>query len=327
MKKGCMIALGVLVVLIGAFGVSTFVGYKIANQRFGLSLAPEVHHETLATKDTRFRLVIYPLSMAPILAVFVPPDFKEGILSLSPEDLLKFVLPREVAVMGRTDLLGKKVQATLFMNEQRLGPLFKDAINGSEFFSQMKQIDWNPGGAQLPERGKFFAGGTLRIPEGVEEEILALWPEKVTGDPPTVSGGNHLELVIDNRQGDILAIAAAVVQANGHDWPTLRGTQYGSMAIGIIESIYSVRLTANFLTADKVKVNLRIESDKQRGPGLQFMISGLALPFLKDYLKNKQGIILEGEAPWNDAANTIEGDFMLTGVEAAIKKQMNIPSQ
>lgn len=324
MKKGCLIVLAILAVLLLALVVSLFIAYRVADTQFGLRLAPPITHEHLATGTTRIRLAVYPEKMANTLAAYIPSDVEIPTGPFTLESLLRRFLPREIALLARTDVLGKKIYLTAFANEKYLGRAVKEAVNASEFFSQVRQVTWTSAGFELPERGLLFAEGNLSIPDAVEEEILELWPMKTAAPPAPIQGNSHVELVIDNRDGDILALAAALVQANGQNWELLRAHEYGTMAVGIIESIFVARLTADLVNTDMAQIHLRIDSDDAKGPGLQFLLSGLALPYLRDYLKNEHNLILEGELPWVATEKAIIGEFKLTGLAEFIGSKIQV---
>lgn len=322
MKKGCLIVLIILAVLLVAAVIAGFVAYNIANQRLGLTESRVVGHEELVVGDTRVRAVINPLLIVPIVSEYITPDMN---LPLQPEQVKQFmpyVLPREIAVLARTDVLGHKLYLTFFANEQRLGKLIQQYVNDSPILSQIKQITWTEGGIHLPERGNLYVEGSLEIPDNVEQELLQLWPAKAKEEAARIEGGNQLELVVDNRNGDILALAAAFTQAAGQDWQMLRDSQYGATAIGIIESIHVARIKANLTDKDTLVINLRIDSDAEKGPGLQLLLAGLALPALRDELKKNYNINLDGELPWDNEQNAIIGDITLTGLETFIRAKI-----
>lgn len=320
MKKGCVIVLIVLAVLLVLLAVGVFVAYRVADERLGLSPAPPISHEQAVKGDARIRLVISPEKLAPFIPAYLPSEMQVQGLNLNT--ILDAVLPREVAVLAHSDVIGKKLALTFFANEKRLGLYIQNVVNASDFFSSLSQVTWVTDGFELPERGFLVAEGNLAIPDTVQETLFELWPTATTEPAATIKGMNQAELIIDNRNGDILAVAAAIAQANGQDWETLKDSQYGETVIGIMESIYVGRLEANLLDSDTADIALRIDSDEEKGPGLQFLLSGLALPYLRDYIKEQYGLILEGELPWNAEENAIIGSFKLTGLEAFIKSRL-----
>ncbi len=322
MKKGCMIALIVLAALLIIIIGGAFVSYKIGDQKYGLSLAPAISHERAMKGDTRIRLALYPDRVASFLPAYMPSNIKIPTGLLEMDDVLRSALPREVAVLLNTDIQNKKLLLTLFANEKFFGRLMKDAANGSEFFTSVRQVHWLTDGFELPERGFLYAEGDMPIPDTVEEELYKLWPTAAKEPAAPIEGKSHAELVIDNRNGDIMTVAAALVQASGQNWDTLVETQYGATAIGIMESIRVGRLKANLMDTDTAAMDLRIDSDAERGPGLQFLLSGMALPYLRDFIKKQYNLILEGDLSWNADENAILGTFKLTGLEAFIKSKI-----
>jgi len=162
----------------------------------------------------------------------------------------------------------------------------------------------------------------MPIPDSVEEELNKLWPVTAKEPAATAEGTSQAELVIDNRNGDILALAAALIQAAGQDWDALKANQYGRTAIGIMESIHVGRLKADMMDNDTASIQLRIDSDAEKGPGLQFLLSGLALPYVRDYIKKNYALVLEGDLPWNAGENAIIGSFKLTGLEPFLQSRL-----
>ena len=275
MKKGCLIILAVLVVLLVLLAIGAFVAYRVGDARLGLSQSPVISHEEAVKGDTRIRFVLSPEKLAPFIAAYMPPNIEQAVgRYMKIEDILNTVLPREVALLARSDVMGKKLGVTLFANEKYLGRLIQERINGSEFFSNLPQLNWTTDGFELPERGFLVAEGNMPIPDSVEEELNKLWPVTAKEPAATAEGTSQAELVIDNRNGDILALAAALIQAAGQDWDALKANQYGRTAIGIMESIHVGRLKADMMDNDTASIQLRIDSDAEKGPGLQFLHCG-----------------------------------------------------
>ena len=158
MKKGCLIILAVLVVLLVLLAIGAFVAYRVGDARLGLSQSPVISHEEAVKGDTRIRFVLSPEKLAPFIAAYMPPNIEQAVgRYMKIEDILNTVLPREVALLARSDVMGKKLGVTLFANEKYLGRLIQERINGSEFFSNLPQLNWTTDGFELPERGFLVA--------------------------------------------------------------------------------------------------------------------------------------------------------------------------
>ncbi len=322
MKKGCLILLGIVAVLLLGLVIAGFVGFRIANQRFGVSLAPEISHETYADADTRIRLVVKPELVTPYIEAYLPDDVEINTAGFKLADVMNHVVPREMAFLARSDVIGKKVRLTLFANERRGGPLLEMVVRESNVFASMPQVSWTTEGLELRGRGALLAEGDIPIPEAAESEILSLWPTRAQAPPATVRGGHMAELVVDNRNGDILAFASAAVTASGDDWEKLRAEGMADMVVNIIESIYLCRLTADMQDMDTIAFSLRIDMHEDEGPGLHSLLSFMVMPWLRGTLRNEHNLVLEGEIHWDEAEKAILGDYTITGLEAFIRKTL-----
>lgn len=328
MKKGCLIVLIILAVLLVVAVVGAFVAYNAIDSRVGLGLSRPISHQEAVVGDTRIRCVVNPEKLAPFLADYIPANAQLPIDAAQVKELLPYVVPREIALLARSDVMGRKLSVTLFANEKRLGRLVQEYANTENVLANVKQIKWTTKGFELPERGFLFAEGDMAIPESVEKEIFTLWPTQAKEGPATIEGGNQVELVIDNRNGDLLAVAAALATAQGQDWATLRATSVGGMVKGVIESINVARIKANLLDKDTLSLDLHFDSDADKGPALQMVLSGLVIPGAKEELKKNYALNLDGDVAWNATDNTIAGTLKITGLEAVIRAQLakNMPA-
>ncbi|HDP35611.1 MAG TPA: hypothetical protein ENN29_10940 [Candidatus Hydrogenedentes bacterium] len=319
MKKGCLIVLVALVVLLCAAAISGLVAYRIANQRFGLSLAPEISHDEYATSETRIRLIIKPELLAPYLIDYIPDDVDLPTGGFEVQEVLHHILPREVALLGRADVVGRRMRLTLFINEKRGGPLIEQIVSDANPFEKIKQISWTSDRLELRGRGALVAEGYLPIPGEVEAELFEIWPTRSQQAPAAVQGNNQAELVVDNSNGDILALAAAVAVAAGESWDSVRKEQMADMAVSIIESIHVARLAANMTDKNTVDFDLKITADPKSGPGLQFLLAGLAMPWLTDKLRDDYDLTLKGDVKWDEAQSAVVGRYTLSGLEPLIR--------
>ena len=323
MKKGCVIVLIVLAVLLLLTAVAGVIAFNIADTHFGIRMAPEISHENLATRDTRIRMVIKPELLAPYLVEYIPEDAEVDTHGFELQEVLRHILPREIALLAASDMTSRNIEVTLFANEKRGGPFISLVVNEEDPFAEIPQIAWTSAGLELRERGTLAAEGLIAIPAGVEADLSKLWPTQSQQPPAAIEGNNHLELVIDNMNGDILALAAAVAAASGTPWEEVQKEQTASVAISVIKSISIARLAANMIDVDTAEIDLHIDADPETGAGLQFLISGVGLPQLKDLLREEYNLILEGDAVWNEAQHTVTGNFTLKGLEAFIKAKVD----
>ncbi|NLN92131.1 MAG: hypothetical protein GX130_02330 [Candidatus Hydrogenedens sp.] len=322
MKKVLLVILIVLGVLLIAIIAGGAIAWNKFDGELGLSASPVLQHQTVCDPGARLRLIANPLLLVPYLVDYLPEKLDLPLNADQIKTLLPHVLPRELAVLIKTDMNTHKAQLTVFANEQRLGRLFAKELNGQNLLAKVKQINWTSDGFELPERGNLFVQGTLAIPEAVEEELFELWPVQSKAAPAAIEGNHHLELVLDNNNGDLLALIAAGVSSGGQDWEAFRKSQEAEMAMGVVQTIQTARLAADLNDPNTATFILRIEADETGGPGLQFLLSGLALPWVTQYLKNEMDLTLSGDLQWNEAEKAILGSYTLTGLEAVIRQKM-----
>lgn len=322
MKKVLIIVLVILGVLIVGAVAGGAIAYKKFDGELGLSPAPALQHQVVCDPLARIRLVANPLLIAPFLTDFIPEDLELPVNKNMIAKMLPHFLPREIAAVVKTDMNTHQAQITLFANEQRLGPFLEKTLNQNKILKKVKQIAWTTEGFELPERGNLFAQGKISVPESVEEELFKLWPARSKDEPIAIKGTHQVELALDNRNGDLLALIAAGVTAGGQEWEKFRAGQEAEMAMGVIQTIQTARLTADLNDLNTAAFTVRIDADEKGGPGLQFLLSGLALPWATEYLKNEMGLVLAGDLQWNEAEKAILGSYTLSGLEGVIKQKL-----
>jgi len=328
-KKGCLIALAAIGLLILAAAVVLGVAYTRFNREIGLTEAPPVSHETVATGNTVFRVVLKPESMAPLLDKLIPPNAIPAWLAklgYAPEKIIPKVLPREVAVLGAPDFATNKLGLTFFLNEKIGGPALVGAINtgkytedGKPLLASFPKITWSPEGAQLPERGNFQLKGSLAIPDTVEPAILKSWKPSAPVEPLRIEGTHHLEAVLDNRNGDILAFCAALMAAQGKDWESeFKNPPAGPMIEANLPDILDIRAAADMLDFDTVTINLRVDATAEKGPGLEFMVK-MVWPNII-IAAEQNGVTLKGEPVWDAQKGALLLDITVTGIKPTIER-------
>ncbi len=323
MKKGCIIVLVIMGVLFAGVVIAGLAGLRMAETHWGWRLAPEISHEEFATTETRIRLVLKPELLAPYLIDFVPDDAVDMPADrFELKEVLHHIIPREVALLARSDIIARRIRLTLFINEKRGGPLVATLVNEANPFAQAPQVEWTSNGLELHQRGALVAEGYIPIPGEVESELLQIWPSRAQEASATIEGNNQLELVIDNHNGDILALTGAIVAATGNDWNTLRQEDMADMAINIMESIHVARLAANMIDGDTAAIDLEIAADQESGPTLHFLLTGLAEPQLKELLQEDFNMMLTGNLHWDEQRSAIIGAYTLTGMDAFLTEQL-----
>jgi len=321
-KKGCLIvAIVVPLIILAAVGV---VGYRMSRQ-FGLTEAPAVSHDTVVNAQTRFQAVLEPDKLNDFVLQHLPKD-KIQIPSWIPwkiDELLPKILPREVALVAGSDYKQGTIDLTMFVNERRGGPAITEYLNQQNPFRNLPQIKWDPKLVQLPQRGVITLGGALSIPEGAEEKVLESWSHEPPKDPAKPAGDHLLEAVLDNRNGEIITLAASIMSIYGMDWQKMFAMQEAQMGLEIIKHITVVRLTADLAGNDLMKILLTIGAEPIIQSQLEFFTNAFAVPPVQQYLKEQMNLKLEGNFKWDAKQNALVGDFGLSGFEAIIAQQIN----
>ena len=171
-RKGRVIALCVITVLILGVATALWATCHVAEQRYGLSPAPEISHEQFADNACRVRLVIRPELLLPYLDHYLPEEGEAPMIGPPTSELFRRLLPREIALLVRSDLPSDKIYLTLFANEQYGGPYMQTQINNANVLASVPGVQWTSKGLELRERGALVAEGALALPESLEPLAL-----------------------------------------------------------------------------------------------------------------------------------------------------------
>lgn len=317
MKK-VLIALAIVLALIL---VAAGVVFYRANQKIGLTESEAVSHETLATQQTRVRGVLKTAALSDFIASLVPPTVEvPDYIPWDIQDALPRLLPREVALLADPDFATGQISLTLFANEQRLGPMLVQLVNDAGILDQPMPVTWSGEGVQLERRGVIIARATLDIPQGLEDRILEHWSPQTLPNPVTIEGTNQFELVVDNRNGDLLTLFAAISEAQGQNWQAMLDHKQVKSAMPLIKKITDGRLAANLDGPDQANIKLVIHADKRAGGMLQFLLAGGAVPQIQTWLEQQFGMKLEGESRYDKEQQALVGTYVLSGFRAQLEQ-------
>jgi len=336
-KKRWLLGLYIFFVLI-LCGTAVFWSvYHRAEQRYGLSLAPEVSHEVFATNEDRVRFVVRPEFLLPYIEDYSSEEAETDIMGHSTKDIFRQFIPREIALMARADLPSDKIYLTLFANERRGGPFIEEWINSMNVLSRIPGVNWNPGGLELRGRGSLVAEGNIVFPESYKESRLEYWPLYSMEQVLTVSGDHLLELVIDNSNGDILTFFAIMAAFLGEDWQNIIGYLFTVPILGhfgpppspvefyepavsvILPVLESIHINANIKNKDTIMVLLSMRVEPEKGPYISDLISLFTYYALKEWLKTHLNLILDGSLQWDEKQNLIIGSYSVSGMQQKLK--------
>ena len=327
-------------------------------QRYGLSLATAVSHEAFARDEDRVRLVIRPEFLLPYLEHYLPEEGESSAMGPSSAELFRELLPREIALLARSDLSTGKIHLTLFANESRGGPYIQARINRANVLAQLSGIEWITDGLELPERGVLIAQGSLVLPASsgktefaywpiynrklvkqnsqwvTEATLLEYWPERVQ-NPPVTSKGNHfVEVVVDNTNGDILTFFAVVAAVLGEDWSrvvcylfpllTFVGpvTCYHSVEAAlsmILPTFNALCFTMELQDKNTILISILIKVPLGSWQFFEFYFSHAVFPQLGSWLHDNFNLILDGSLRWDETQDHIVGTYTLSGIQPILK--------
>lgn len=318
MKKA-LIALAIIIPVLLA--VALWVVWSRADEAMGLSLAEAVSHDTLAPENTRLRVVLHPDKLVPLLLQHLPADLKNRIPSWVPwslDDAIPNFMPYEVALLSRIDYAMGDIKMLFFINERRGGPFLTGALNDSNLFNMAKMIRWAPERLRLERRGVMTAQGSLPLPFHVEQHVLEIWGSGRAEPPVLVQGGHLIEVALDNRNGDALALVETMATQAGLDAEKMWEDPNAKIGLELIKQITVARMYADLAGSDRMNLHLRLEAPSNASDQLSFVAEVFILPLLKTYLNDQLGLTLEGNTKWDAAQSALTGDFALSGFEAKI---------
>ncbi len=236
---------------------------------YGLSPADPISSETLATAETRTRILVSREKLVPFLRSFLP----EGALELPwyasflVKDPIGEILPYEVALLGGADYKDNKYRLTAFVNERVLGPAVvpfaRQAFAGLEERMKLaantpegqifRSIEWQEGYIDNSERGKLVMTAGLPLPAGMQSRVLQSWEMDKEPARNVLEGGHLFEGVIDNTGGDLMTLVGTIGKLNGQSLDQVFAVPQVTQAVKAIDT---VRLHGDLTGDDELTVVL-----------------------------------------------------------------------
>lgn len=291
------------------------------NGTYGIFTSETVHHDTLALPDTRLRVAIDTLRLGADMVPYLPENPPlPGWLPWDLPSLLPKVLPREVAILGGSDYADGAYNLTVFVNEQRGGPALPDYLNNQyQFQKQFPAVEWAPEGFQLERRGVLSAQGYIPLPLELEDTILQTWSLDLPETPLTLFGGHMAEAVVDNRNGEIVTLMAALAPVWNSSLEQMKQNPQLDALLTLLVDVSDIRLAVDFKSTDVVLLQFRIHAAQSVGGQLEFFIP-LAIPMLSQQLQVQYGLTVESENKWNPEEEVYTADLSIIGVEEKLKE-------
>jgi len=326
MKKGCLIGIAILAMMLVIVAISLVVIFYAVDRRVGLSTAPDIpwtDYVPISTETAVQVKVNIPLllrNLKPALEKVPFPKWVTLYGTASPNVTIENVLPHSIfaALNIRPDLTNGNL--TVFVNERRFGKVMAEMLTYDFLSRTIPQVKWNTEGAILHQRGALTINGTLPIPQDVEPVIQEKWPAGGGAEPLSLDSNPMIAACVDNRAGQLVAIAGMMLTAQNQDFKALAESGYGAMAMGLLPEIHTIHLAASLTDADTAQINLRANTT-QNGQSLFLLLSGF-WPMVPQNAQTKWGLTVEGEPAWDAAQHAIVADLKITGIENLVVSRL-----
>jgi len=349
-KRGCLIVLiAVPVIVISALAYA----YYNARSTYGLAPAEPVSHDTIATPETRMRLVISRDKLLPYLIGLLPPTgipmpwYVEQLVG-GPAQALEEFLPYEVALLGSADYKDNRYNTTLFVNERVLGPLFTQLVQAqmaeqekrshseastpsAQFFRSLK---FQEGYIDNSTRGVVRTSVGLPLPAGMQNRVLRSWPVDKSASTEKIEGGNLVELLVDNKTGELMTILGTVGKANNQTLDQVFAIPDIEPAIRAIDVF---RAAGNLTGDDELTVVFKVSMNTDDFMTRMKILAAFTVGFEGTVAMGQPGFIgakgelakrgliadyLDGQKPTFDG-NMLVASFVVTGFRPVLQQQVD----
>ena len=319
MKKRWVIILLAMVVVVVVVGVIALV---VADRKFALRGSPPFSHEPLVTPGTRVQIAVWPGRGE---------DTVVSLLETLPEErrpsgwVVRRILPQEVAVLMAPDRQGGVIHVTGFVNEQRLGPVIRDAVNSANLSKSVPVVQWAREGMLFEKRGMLTLHGEVPIDARTLELTENTWTQPAPDEPLALEGGHAIEAVLDNRDGGAFAILSALELLKGAD-----DINNPAFFVLMTTNIASIRLSGDFTAPNELAVTLKL----QCRPDVEEDVPS-SLKFVLDMGVNQGKGALEQQGATFQGGSRIEespegmvliGEYTIGGIDEVVAAQLAPPS-
>lgn len=301
MKKLRVILLGIL--LAGIVAIAIVIG--VVDVKYGvIRSAPRIHHESVAAPSTSIRLLCIPSAAQESIKTFVKMDREV------PDWILERVFPYEIAVMFAPVRDKGETAVTVFVNEQRFGPLIAKVVNGVQLELHFPDVSWSPSGMVRPARGVLLLEGSIPMDAQTVQSVAETWSDAKAISPLPMERGHFLEAVFDNSQGGAYALLASLVTSD-----TLSSDDFiTGLVIGTLKNVVRAHGYGDFVDRNTLDISLTFECDPfaedDPAGSLKFLLdSGITLIGAQ---LGQQGFTLDGESLQFE--QTVEARYTLTGL-------------
>lgn len=280
-------------------------------------------HDTAASPNTAIRVVFcglmvqdYVSGLAPEVLRVIPAMPRLNSLAPRPRrmDWLHH-LPLEFAFLFSQDLPGR-LNAQLYIREDKEGPNFAEVINDSEFFYATRPITWDSSRVHRNEEDALLAQGTISIREEDAADAERFWP---TFTPPVslpLSGEHFFEASADNRSGAIFEWHSAVAGAH----PNMHIAAFDAL-LDAWPGVEELRLTADLAGDNLIEIETVLALVPGGGAVSLEKALQVALAAFADALRIEPGLTLEWRLSPTPGELTI--DASLSGFDPLLRRALS----
>lgn len=298
----------IILVVVLCLIAAVVVAALVADSKFGVIWgSPRISHDTLVKPETRAVLSLD----VPRVKDFIKRQYLKGVNV--PDSVIPYALPYEAGLVINPDYILGEMNMTLFVNDRRLAPVILEKAN--EFKLPSPLDEWFPEKMAAKQRGLLRRDGVAKMDKLFLAKLKTLWNKPALTDTLKIEGGHTAELVLDNRDGSLLAMASAAASSKGFDLSSVLTD--GRM--GVFTNIGSIRLQSDIMPDDSLKLLLTIECTPEADEAMAKVLGmGLEMGFNQLQMMAKmKGLTISGKATIE--GKKVKGEYTLANVAALMK--------
>jgi hypothetical protein len=301
----------VLLLVVALLVIAGIAAFVIADRKFAILKSPPFSYSPFVTRDTRLQLAMWPERAAETVTALMEISLPEN---RRPSNwFVRRVLPQQTAVLMAPDMSAGIIGVTVFINEQRLGPVIRDNINSANISTSVPAVHWAAEGMVLEKRGVLTLHGETPIDPLTMQLTQETWSKDEVTEALPLEGSHAAEMVLDNRDGGAFAILSALGLLQGDN-----GKNDPAFFVGMFANVSSIRIFADFPATHDAEIIIRVECRpevEEDIPGsLQFFLD-MGISQAKKELQAK-GVAVTGAS--RIEGKTIVGEYTISGLDKLV---------
>jgi hypothetical protein len=217
-----------------------------------------------------------------------------------------------VGLVATPDYVLGELKLSLFVNNRRLGPVILNKVNHAKLPAPLDE--WFKDNMTEKQPGLLQRDGTAGMDKVFLASIKKIWTTPAPTDSLKIEGGHTAELILDNRDGSMLAIASAIASAKGIDF----ANTMGEGRIGVAKDIVSVRVQADIQPDDSLHLLLTIECTPGSENGMAKVLGmGLDMGFNQVQMMAKlKGLTVTGKS--SIEGKIVKGEYNIADITSLL---------